>query len=165
METRIDTHKCSYSKSIITSTDFKHIKLTNMKCWQSRSLITFANAADNVLLDVLVIPTNGEIGKEKWVEIPKKMKPSTRGDVLYKAYAWNKSGWVSKEIWFQSVKRFVHRMKIHFGGRRVVLILDKLVAHLDLQILDLLMKNNIYIFLHTNKEQSSCSSIGSRDVC
>ena len=80
-----------------------------------------------------------------------KTKPSTKGDVLNRMYAWNKSGWVSKQIWLQSVNKFIKIMKTLFNGRRVVLILDRLAAHLDLEILSLLLKNNIYTFFIPTK--------------
>ena len=150
-ETRIDSHKCQSKKTVVISSEVGKVNLSNMKYRQSRSLITFVNASGNVLLNVLVSPTTGEIGKEKIVSIPMKTKPSIKGDVLNRMYAWNKSGWVSKQIWLQSVNKFIKIMKTLFNGRRVVLILDRLAAHLDLEILSLLLKNNIYTFFIPTK--------------
>lgn len=107
-------------------------------------MITFVNAAGDTLLDVLVSPTKGKIGKEKLQNIPTNKRSGRRSDVMYRSYAWNKTGWVSKEIWNQSVKRFVTIMKTHFPGRAAVIIMDRLAAHLDPDIVGFLLQNNIY---------------------
>ena len=149
-ETRIDSSKFLQNRKVITSTKQTNIVSSTQANRVSRSLITFVNANGNTLLDVLVSPTKGKIGNEKLQSIPIKQKPSKRGDVLYHSYVWNKTGWLSKYIWEQSIKKFIMIMKLHFSGRKVILVMDRLAAHLDPKLVTLLLKNNIHcLFIPT----------------
>ena len=150
-ETRIDiSRRKPITKSVISTNQTKAF-LSRIKKPELRSMLIFCNAAGDVLLNVLITPTSNTKKDEKWQNFPINSKDRRNGRILNRAYAWNIKGWVTKKIWWESVKLFVGIIHRIFPGRQVVLVLDKLAMHLNWEIVNYFYRNGVYCFFLPKK--------------
>lgn len=98
MKTRVELQSFNTKSKYITTTRNLKVRIPKIKQPQTRSLITFCNAIGNVILQVCVSPTTLTKKGEKKVKIPIMKKKLTKGDILNRAYVWNKTGWITKDV-------------------------------------------------------------------
>ena len=153
-ETRIDTSSYKpYTKAVYSSRQKLALVAKEKPC-QVRSMITFCNASGNVLLNVVAIPCGSSKKLEKLGKVFIDNSGSRKKNILNSAYTWTAKGWITKVVWKQSVKLFVGIMKNLFPGCQVILIIDKLAAHMDWEIVQYLYDNGVYCFFFLPKKSS-----------
>ena len=150
-ETFLDSTTTKRNINRVHSTNQKHAFIVKSKRRETRGMVTFCNAAGDILLNVLSKPAGNTKKPEKREKLLIGKQGVRKRRVLNQAYAWTAKGWITKSVWKQSVELFVKIMKRHFPGRQVVLIIDKLAAHMDLDIVHYLYKNGVYCFFLPKK--------------
>lgn len=136
----------SESENFLTSAGAKNLGILTTKKEPLRTFMPFVSAAGEVWMVVVIFklelsPAGKKINKLYFdSEAPK----SYGNFPIY--YTFNQNGFMTYEIWAESIRYLIARKKVLSSFKEIVLLLDRHVTHLHPEMIKLCLQNNIYLF-------------------
>ena len=111
----------------------------------SMSVIPFVTASGTVLMIVHILPFKSKTNTPKRRIICRPVYKYNRKDpALHRCYIFTNHGWVTKEAWRQILLNFIKVTKPYFFGQICCLLLDRLAAHMDVDLIKISIQSCVH---------------------